>query len=379
AVRCSGLPEKLSFDRVPPGLSAQPVFSLDTRDATGGSYRVTLTYLAWGFDWQAHYVATLRQGGAKGKRRMRLLSWLTLLNDNGQGFADAELLAVAGRLNVESDFEELADPPQANPLRLLCYPLGSTSRGSPAGMPVPAKFAAAPLMEGDQIIVTARRMEAGMMDVPASVAMVASEEQLGDLKLYRVPEPVDVSAKSLKQVAFLNRDDVEGELIYSAQCAPWQRDEEPQPARMVLTTVNDERHGLGVALPMGGVALFELSPAGELLVAENRLRDYAVGQDVEIELADSANVFVTCALQGEEDWDESSPQWRTMRAVVSNANSRKVAVRLDLGPPDRWQLRRTPGRAKVEDGLWRIETNVGSGKSRELTWQIRPANAVADE
>ena len=100
---------------------------------------------------------------------------------------------------------------------------------------------------------------------------------------------------------------------------------------------------------------------------------------MEIELADSANVFVTCALQGEEDWDESSPQWRTMRAVVSNANSRKVAVRLDLGPPDRWQLRRTPGRAKVEDGLWRIETNVGSGKSRELTWQIRPANAVADE
>src|SRR5690606_7848621 len=31
AVRCSGLPEKLAFDRAPPGLSAQPVFSVDTR------------------------------------------------------------------------------------------------------------------------------------------------------------------------------------------------------------------------------------------------------------------------------------------------------------------------------------------------------------
>ena len=34
AVRCAGIPEKLTFDRVPAGLSAQPVFSVDTRDAS---------------------------------------------------------------------------------------------------------------------------------------------------------------------------------------------------------------------------------------------------------------------------------------------------------------------------------------------------------
>jgi hypothetical protein len=61
AVRCSGLPEKLTFDRVPAGLSAQPVYSIDTRDPRGGTYTVQLTYIAWGFDWQAHYVATLAE------------------------------------------------------------------------------------------------------------------------------------------------------------------------------------------------------------------------------------------------------------------------------------------------------------------------------
>jgi hypothetical protein len=228
-------------------------------------------------------------------------------------------------------------------------------------------------------MVTARRKEERMMDVPASVAMVAAEEQLGDLKLYRVPEPVSVAAKSLKQVAFLNRERVEGELIYTAQCHPWNRQREPQPALMALRTVNDERHGLGVALPMGGITLFESSDAGELLVGENRLRDYAVGQDVEIELAQSVNVFVTCTLEGEDDWDESSDQWRTMRVVLSNANSRKVVFRLDLGPPAYWQLRKTPGRAKVEDGVWRIEAGVGSGSRRVLTWQVRTANTASDE
>ena len=36
--------------------------------------------------------------------RFDLISWLTILNDNGQSFADAELMAVAGTLNVTSDF-----------------------------------------------------------------------------------------------------------------------------------------------------------------------------------------------------------------------------------------------------------------------------------
>ena len=53
------------------------------------------------------------------------MSWLTLLNDNGQSFPDAELLVVAGKLNVVSDFQRLADPPDARPLALTCYPIGS--------------------------------------------------------------------------------------------------------------------------------------------------------------------------------------------------------------------------------------------------------------
>ena len=66
------------------------------RSATAGLTPSTLTYLAWGFDWQAHYVATLGGAGPGRRCRLRLMSWLTLLNDNGQSFPDAELMVVAG-------------------------------------------------------------------------------------------------------------------------------------------------------------------------------------------------------------------------------------------------------------------------------------------
>ena len=369
AVRCSGLPEKLTFDRVPAGLSAQPVFTVDTRDAHGGTYTVTLTYLAWGFDWQAHYVATLAEGGKGDAMRMRLMSWLTLLNDNGQSFPDAELMAVAGRLNVTSDYRSLADPPDAEPLRLVCYPIGHTAEGSPIGVPPPpARLLPAPIVA--DIVVTAQRREAKTMSSPA--AIMAVQEELGDLKLYRVPEPVTVAAKGLKQVAFLDRSAVSGKLIYQAGCE-WQATEnDPAPAEMRFETVNDAKHGLGVAMPMGGVTFFEPSARGDLFVGEQQLRDYASGQNVEIPLGRSAQVFTTCERNGAGDPGKG---WAGMKATLGNANPHAVTVRLKLGSPLQWRLRGLK-RTRVKDGETVYEMTIPANGRREIAWEIRQANSA---
>lgn len=370
AVRCAGLPEKLTFDRVPAGLSAQPTFSIDTRDADGGTYEVVLTYLAWGFDWQANYVATLGEGDGEGGVDVRLTSWLTLLNDNGQSFPDAELMAVAGRLNVESDYQELADPPTAEPLRLTCYPLGSTAAGSPVpyhgALPPPPPAPPPPPM-ADSIIVTGSRVQS--MASPA--AIMAVEEQLGDLKLYRVPESVTVAAKGLKQIVFLQKDAVEGELIYEIGCAPHRAgDEGFRPVERLLATVNDEAHGLGVALPSGGVAIFEPSPYGPLLVGEENLRDYAEGQDVEIALGTSEQVRAACSHLSEHDPAEEPEAWTRMEAEVANALANPVTLRIRLGSGADWEVRRRP-ELTVRDGEWTIEAEIPANSDRKIRWSVR--------
>ena len=277
AVRCSGLPEKLTFDRVPAGLSASPVYSIDTRAPAGGTYTVTLTYLSWGFDWQAHYVATLDEGRAADDVRMRLTSWLTLVNDNGQSFPEAELMAVAGKLNVTSDYRALADPPQGRPLQLTCYPLGSTADGSPVPWngpyppppPPPPPMMAAPMAArdaGEAIMVTGSRM--------SKAAVIAREEDLADLKLYRVPEPVTVEAQSQKQIAFLDTDGVKGALWHTTTCAPWSASDRPR-ARCAAPHHGQRRpararHGAahrghdGVRIARGGRFAGERTPAARL-------------------------------------------------------------------------------------------------------------------
>lgn len=372
AIRCSGLPERLTFDEVPDGLSSDPIFSIDTRDESGGTYTVTLSYLAWGFDWEASYVATLHEGRDADDVRFDLTSWLTILNDNGQSFEGAELMAVAGTLNVTSDLAGLADPPTAQPLRLTCYPIGSTAAGSPIVYPPPppAPPPAPMAMADGMITVTASRAQNLAMEAAAPV--MAGEEELGDLKLYRVPVPVDVNAQGLKQVAFLREENVEGALIYEGECAPWNGGVEFVPTRMLLETVNDEEHGLGVALPTGSVAVFERGSLGELLVAEETLRDYASGQDVELALGDSAQVFLRCDYEGERQEAAKAGRWREMEARLTNANPAPVTVRLNLGYPSQWEYRGV--RERIHKGQRIVEVDVPANGSRELRWTVSQIN-----
>lgn len=374
AVRCSGLPEKLAFARVPAGLSARPVFSLDTRSPEGGTFEVTLTYLAWGFDWQANYVATLAEPGAPAKAgeevALDLRSWLTLVNDNGQGFDAARLQVVAGRLNVESDYRSLADPPTGEPLRLECYPFGSTADGVPIAYPPPPPPPAPPpppmaaqAMRAEAITVTGAR-------VAAADVMTAREEDLGDLKLFRVPERVDVSAKVMKQVAFLDKQGVRARYLYEASCdryaGPGESGEAPDPARLLLVTRNEESRGLGVALPQGAMTLYEPSPRGDQLAGQSSLRDYARGQEMELKLGASGQVFARCTATG----TGAAPRgWTAMRAQLTNANPHPVKLRLQLAPPG--IAVQVPGRVVVTNGMQTVEVTLPANAARSFDWRLR--------
>lgn len=384
AVRCAGLPERLSFARIPPGLSAAPVFSLDTRSQEGGTHEVTLTYLAWGFDWQANYVATmLDEQAAGGAFAMRLLSWLTLVNDNAQTFADARLQIVAGRLNIESDYRSLADPPRADPLRLTCYPLGSTAAGVPVGFPggppppppPPPPPAPAPMMSAEAITVTGARMQ-----VADAAVATASEEDLGDLKLFRVPGRVDVSAKGMKQVAFLDKPAVEARFLYEAGCDPYavlgEEAADPQPAAILLVTRNDEARGLGVALPQGALTLYEPGARGPRLAARASLRDYARGQDVELELGTSAQVFARCGrVRGDAD-PVDARRWTAMRAQLTNANPHAVTLRLQLGWAGEYAIRFPGARIEVVNGYQTVSVTIPANAERTFDWRLRAADGA---
>ena len=130
ALRCTGLPETLVYDSIPPGLAARPTLSVRARAGQPATATVTLSYLAAGFDWQANYIGHLSGDGS----RVDLFAWLTLVSGDETSFPDADTQAVAGRVNREQQARDYTNDPDAGRLELSCWPQGSTS-DMPASLP----------------------------------------------------------------------------------------------------------------------------------------------------------------------------------------------------------------------------------------------------
>ena len=278
ALRCSGLAEGLRFRGVPAGLSVRPTLSVDTVSGAARTATVTLSYLATGFDWSASYVATVAADG----RTLDLFAWMTLANSNPEGFGNAEVQAVAGRLNRQ---RLPVLPAAARNLRLRCYPLGTTTSDLPEGE----------LEQASDIVVTASRAVAPMAMMapppPPPPAPPPPPEDLGDLKLYRVPGRVSVASNGQKQVALLAASDVPFQRRYRLRVAGGQA-LAPTPAAAVLVVENREEDRLGIALPAGTVSLYADRPGGRLLVGQGSLSDRAAGETIRLNAGVGATVQI---------------------------------------------------------------------------------------
>jgi hypothetical protein len=287
ALRCSGLPETLHFDAATDA-TATPTLSALLRSPQAATATVRLSYLTRGFDWLADYVATISPDGSS----IDLGAWVTLANSNSVSFPDAHAQVVAGRLNRESQsIEPVMDP--GTGILAQCWPRGSTS-DTPSE---PSIERATPLGAWEYVVAMAsRRMAAPMpMDAAALEEVVTTgtvQEQLGDLKLYRVPWRTSVTSRQIKQVRLLDRQKIPVELIYLKTISP-DVELDAEPLSKVLRTRNDPVHHLGLPLPSGQVASFYERDGVPLLVNRAHLRDVALDEEFEIDAGEAPDVRIT--------------------------------------------------------------------------------------
>lgn len=339
ALRCSGLPETLSFTGIN-GLSATPTLSVLVRTSSPLTQTVTLSYLARGFDWSADYVATLSADG----KTMDLGAWVTLANGNGVGFPSARTQVVAGRVNRESGDVEPLDV--GGPIFAQCWPRGSTS-DSPEYLQFKRTLQFDAARDGYSKAVFAMAAAPRLEHVIVTGARNAEQEQLGDLKLYRVPDRTTVASRQSKQVRLLDRQAIPIDFLYGADLA--SEGAASIPASLLLRTSNTAANHLGLPLPSGRVAVFAASGSEKLLRHESGIRDLAVDEEVEIDLGQSPDVQVTLE---KEKTNIDSAHSRSLplvpgvlmlrsvdiddvyRVAVSNARAEPVRFELRLQLPE---------------------------------------------
>ncbi|WP_309602138.1 hypothetical protein [Sphingomonas sp.] len=353
ALRCTGLNETLLAPRVPADLSARPTLSVRARSAQPVEADVTLTYLTSNFDWRAHYVATLAPDG----KTLALFAWLTLANGDDTGFVNADTMAVAGRLNREQ-VERMQ--PEVRSIAISCWPSRRTHQ---TGIPPPP----APEFKRDRdeaIVITGSRMT--MAESPSPVTAVsAAQENLGDLKLYRIPIPVTVAAHSQKQVALLKQPSAKIVSKYRWDTRFANQTDGPRPAQRLLKLDNRKAAGLGLPLPAGSFTLYTMRDGQPFLLGEGAMTDRAIGEMVDVVLADTPGVEI------EQRQLEAVGNVRETILIATNDQSIAAPLEVRFGD-DAKPLKTKSGSVKRRDGTWVWEVVVPANSSRELT--VRHAN-----
>lgn len=397
ALGCDGLPTALGHNGVPDGLTDKPTLSIETRSKQASEAVVQLSYLANGFDWAASYV--LRVGDKPGSFHM--FAWLTLANGNAESFPDARTQAVAGKVNREDDPEHAENSLRAR-VSLSCWPMDITST-HPA-----YNWSRLPFFDGRKrppgvlhvegeadaadIIVTAQRREQSMYNVPEAIAVMSAKmEALGDLKLYRIPEPVTVAANAQKQVALITEKTVTGGLTYGLS-TPFdyevlQEEFDWRPMLRVVRFRNDAESGLGLPLPAGAIAIFdsasgesipipdELEESGELL----RLEDTAVGQESFFVAGESPQVMAKLTLVKEKDYDSRKYdadrlyiEFGNYRLSIANANAFPVDVEIPVLVNCRIKLKQPSERLIKRKGIKAIVLTLEANSSHDFSYTLKP-------
>jgi hypothetical protein len=252
-LRDDGLPVRVIFDRVPENLRARPTLSVTVASEGAGRRPVTLTYLTPGLGWQADYVALFDEAAG----RMDVQGWITLTNNSGTPYTNANVLLVAGTI-------------------------GQGSQG----------------------------YTGGQSRVRRTGTETANRERLGDFYLYPLAERTTVANRQVKQVSFLDAQGTPAQRAYEYRNGWLGTQSEAQSVDTVLRFSTSREQGLGDALPAGTVRVYQRDARGNpQFVGEAAIGHTPMGSELGIRTGEAFDVKVQPTVEARERITEA--QWET--------------------------------------------------------------------
>ncbi|MEN5177928.1 DUF4139 domain-containing protein [Brevundimonas diminuta] len=277
-LRDDGVPTRVIFDRVPQNLRPRPTLSV-TLDAEGAGRReTTLSYLTSGLTWKADYVARFDEKAGK----LDLTGWVTLTNNSGATFSNAQTRVVAGDVNLINQGGYNPRPP----VRV------SNTRGN-----------------GTQS---------------------GGQGALADVYVYPLPEAVTVANNQTKQVGLIDAAGVPATKRYLRVVDGFYSAEEPIAAEVGVIFANGSGDAAR-ALPAGVIRVYVKDEAGEpRFIGESQVDHSPAGSEIVVTTGDAFDVTVQPRLVSSERVSKRLVDYfRTryaMEYTVRNARPEAVTV-----------------------------------------------------
>lgn len=271
-LRDDGLPVRVVFDKVPPNMRADPTLSM-TLQAPAGTREASLRYLTPGLGWRADYVALFDEG----KEQIDVQGWVTLTNNSGVNYDNADTVLVAGTPKL----------------------IGQGGYGRP-GM--------------DTMI------EAG--------TETGTRGRLGDYYLYPLADRTTIANMQTKQVSFLDVKNAPATHGYEVRFGWMQNSTVPLSVKTMYQFSTSAKGGLGDQLPAGIVRFYLRDSQGQpQFIGEHAITNTPMGSRLSINTGEAFDVKVQPIMDSRTRVNSS--RWKTaMRYILTNTLPKPVKVQV---------------------------------------------------
>ncbi len=322
-LREDGVPARVIFDKVPDNLRASPTLSVLANMAQPLRSDIRLAYLSRGLSWASDYVAVFDEAAGEAA----LQGWITLTNQTGTSFTNAQVQLVAGDINTVNGEAQWWQ--RYNRQR---QPAAARSPGTES----------------------------------------TDRTRLADYYVYPIAQPTTVANNQNKQVSFLNAARVKASKGYELVSYGLGSGEETRSAEVRIRLTNSRATGLGEQLPSGLVRVYIRDAGGQSqFVGEDRIGHTSAGSELSIKIGDAFDVTAQQTMVDSRRISTRRTE-SSMRYVFRNARPEPVTVTLrqeDLSRFNRVNKESIKGRRTDADSFaWDVP--VPANGETELTFTV---------
>lgn len=318
----AGPVEAITYTEAPQGLTARPEFALNVINTGPVRQDLSLTYVAREIGWSMGYVLTINKTATSGQ----LSGWVTLTNQSGKSFAQANIDLLAGDLK------------SAQPVENRKY------------------LASSPMM--------ARALSPN-----------ASTDEAFEYHVYKLKHRVSLADQQSRQEQLFESTTIPliRKLIGTAQALPYSQPAEPvqQDLDIVLSFRNAKAAGLGLPLPKGSLRAIQEDGDAVYPLGENTLPHTPAGSTAKIVLGKAFDLKIERVMTEYEKTGKNSYH-ATWELRITNAKSEPQRITLQEQIPGKWKVETASQKwAKASAGMLEFNIDVpptGEGAPFVLTY-----------
>lgn len=276
---------RISVESLPEGLITKPTLVWLTDVKTSGKQNINLSYQTSGISWSAEYVAVLNENDTK----LDINSWVSISNNSGTTYKNAELKLVAGNVNLVKEDLGMGD------IRPMFKEAAATQNAN--------QF---------------------------------NEKEFFEYHIYNLERKTTLENNETKQISLFTANNVSATKKYVYSGNNYSKNK----VKVVVMFENSDKNNLGKPMPKGKFRLFKKDGESLEFIGEDLIDHTANKETVKLNIGEAFDIVVEDKQMDEKRFSDRVTEF-TWEINFKNRKKEDVTIDVERFLGNNWEITET--------------------------------------